>query len=70
MKSTKCFSPLLTAEVKKYQYGYKFNAQRMQKQTIVLPTNDKGEPNWAYMENMMKAVEMKKILQILQHYGH
>ena len=22
------------------------------------------------VENMMKAVEMKKILQILQHYGH
>ncbi|MCP3897389.1 restriction endonuclease subunit S, partial [Moraxella sp.] len=54
----------------KYQYGYKFNAQRMSKQTIMLPTDDNGEPNWAYMENMMKAVEMKKILQILQHYGH
>ena len=61
---------IILQQKEKYQYGYKFNAQRMQKQTIVLPTNDKGEPNWAYMENMMKAVEMKKILQILQHYGH
>ncbi|WAJ73766.1 restriction endonuclease subunit S [Moraxella bovis] len=54
----------------KYQYGYKFNAQRMSKQNIMLPTDDNGEPNWAYMENMMKAVEMKKILQILQHYEY
>lgn len=52
----------------KYQYGYKFNTQRMGKQTIMLPIDKNGEPNWEYMENMIKKVEIKNIFQILQYY--
>lgn len=37
----------------KYQYGYKFNEQRMKKQVIMVPITSNGVPNFAYMENYM-----------------
>ncbi|WP_439328252.1 restriction endonuclease subunit S [Lonepinella sp. BR2357] len=52
----------------KYQYGYKFNAKRMAKQKILLPVNSDNSPNWAFMENYMKQIELEKIQVILKYY--
>ena len=41
----------------KYQYGYKFNEQRMKGQTIVLPVDKEEKPDYKYMENYMHNVE-------------
>ena len=50
----------------KFQYGYKFNASRMERQKILLPVDDSGAPDWAYMENYMRRQEnllLKKYLE-------
>ncbi len=57
----------------KYQYGYKFNEQRMKKQVIMIPVTSKRTPNFAYMENYMRNKEqlllnryINKRLKLLQ----
>lgn len=51
----------------KYQYGYKFNGERMSQQYIMLPINESGEPDYDFMEEYMKAIE-KKLLKRYQEY--
>lgn len=51
----------------KYMYGYKFNESRMKKQKIMLPIDSKGEPDYTYMENYMKYLEQKKLLEYLNY---
>lgn len=48
---------------KKYEYGYKFNAERMAKQKISLPVKVPGVPDYAYMEKYMKDVERRLLLK-------
>lgn len=50
----------------KYQYGYKFNETRMNKQKILLPIDDNQRPDYQYMENYMKRIEYIKILKYLE----
>lgn len=47
----------------KYQYGYKFNGERMSKQKIMLPIDDNGQPDYAFMEAYMKDVEKRLLMQ-------
>ncbi len=49
----------------KYQYGYKFNGMRMNRQKILLPINDQNEPDYDYMENYMKQLEYQKLNEYL-----
>lgn len=49
----------------KYQYGYKFNATRMSRQKIMLPENENGQPNWAYMSQYMQQIELRQIMRYL-----
>lgn len=49
----------------KYQYGYKFNGTRMNRQKIMLPVNDKNQPDYDYMENYMKQLEYEKLNEYL-----
>ena len=51
----------------KYRYGYKFNETRMKKQQIMLPVNEKGEPDYKFMEDYMKYCEQKKLLEYLDY---
>lgn len=53
----------------KYEYGYKFNGERMKRQKILLPTTVDGKPDYAYMENYMKDLEYKKIKKYLKYKG-
>lgn len=48
----------------KYQYGYKFNAERMKRQFIKLPVNSQNEPDYAFMEKYMH----RKEYEILEKY--
>ena len=41
----------------KYQYGYKFNENRMKRQSIMLPVTSKGKPDYVFMEQYMLALE-------------
>lgn len=50
----------------KYQYGYKFNGTRMNRQKIMLPVNDQNEPDYDYMENYMKQLEYNKLNEYLR----
>lgn len=53
----------------KYQYGYKFNGTRMNKQKILIPLNENKEPDYEYMEHYMKGVEYKKLKAYLEKKG-
>ena len=46
----------------KFEYGYKFNGERMKRTKIMLPTNGNGYPDYQYMESYMREVEIKKLL--------
>lgn len=38
----------------KYAYGYKFNAERMKRQIILLPIDQDGKPDWQFMNDYIK----------------
>lgn len=45
---------LILQQKVKYTYGYKFNGQRMERQKILLPVNEQGDPDYTYMEQYGK----------------
>lgn len=51
----------------KYTYGYKFNAQRMSRQIILLPVTQDGTPDYTYMENYMRSLEAQQIQRYLAY---
>lgn len=53
----------------KYTYGYKFNEKRMQKQPILLPVTDNGEPDYAFMEQYIKEREWQIVQNYISHIG-
>ena len=50
-------STAIAQQRSKYAYGYKFNAQRMKRQIIMLPSQADGTPDYAYMEQTMRVIE-------------
>ncbi|PLS25676.1 restriction endonuclease subunit S [Bifidobacterium imperatoris] len=48
------FVAIFAQQREKYSYGYKFNAERMLRQKIMLPVNDSGDPDWQFMEDYMR----------------
>lgn len=50
-------STAIAQQRSKYAYGYKFNAQRMKRQIIMLPSQAGGIPDYAYMEQTMRVIE-------------
>jgi len=44
----------------KYNYGYKFNANRMKRQIILLPIDDNEQPDYEYMAQYIKNIMIKK----------
>ncbi|MEN0661467.1 restriction endonuclease subunit S [Caldifermentibacillus hisashii] len=49
--------PILNRLKDKYSFNREINNTRLKNETIILPMNKKGEPNWSFMENFMKEVE-------------
>lgn len=56
---------LILKQKDKYKYGYKFNETRMNKQKIMLPVKENGEPDYDYMENYIKKLELEKLKKYL-----
>lgn len=50
----------------KYAYGYKFNAQRMKRQIIMLPALEDGSPDYRYMERTMRVMEYEVLSEYLK----
>lgn len=53
----------------KYSFNYKRSDTRLKKEILSLPINSNGEPDYEFMENYMKYLEQKKILQYLDYIG-
>lgn len=58
------FKTLILRQKSKYAYGYKFNEQRMRRQKIMVPVDDHDKPDWLYIENFMKDLEVKTHPQV------
>ena len=59
-------SQQITRQRAKYGYGYKMGTARLKRQKIMLPINEKNEPDFEYMENYIKNLEFKKLNEYLQ----
>lgn len=62
----KFISRIVTGQKEKYGYGYKMGTGRIKRQKILLPIDDKGEPDYQFMENFVKKIEYKKLRQYIQ----
>jgi len=49
----------------KYNFGYKRSGKRLIKEKIMLPINKNNKPDYEYMNNYMKILELKKIKEYL-----
>jgi len=56
-------SQQITRQKGKYGYGYKMGTARLKRQKIMLPINEKNEPDYDFMENYMKQLEYKKLTE-------
>lgn len=55
----------ITNQREKYGYGYKMGTGRLKRQRILLPVNNIGQPDWEFMEEYMRQIESRKILDYL-----
>lgn len=60
-------SQQITRQRKKYGYGYKMGTARLKRQKIMLPVNKNKEPDYDFMENYMKRLELRKLQKYLQY---
>jgi hypothetical protein len=51
----------------KYNFGYKRNETRLSKETIQLPVNSSGTPDYEYMEQFMRKKEQESLLRYLEY---
>lgn len=49
----------------KYNFGYKRSDGRLKKETLQLPINEKGTPDYQYMEQYMKQIETDQLKKYL-----
>ncbi len=52
-----------------FAYARKWRPKRMVKSRLLLPVNEKGNPDWKYMENYMMNIESKKIINYFKILG-
>ena len=57
------FSRCIRQQKIKYEYAYKFNEQRMNRQANMLPITEAGEPNYDYMEQYGRQLMDRKLNQ-------
>ncbi|MDO4596802.1 MAG: restriction endonuclease subunit S [Coriobacteriaceae bacterium] len=59
------FVAIFAQQKVKYSYGYKFKEQRMLRQKLMLPVDDVGLPDYAYMEQYARNMMLRKYGQYL-----
>jgi len=57
-----CFKRMASS----FSYGDQLSSTDLPKKKILLPTNNKGEPDYVYMENYMKVLEFEKLKRYLE----
>lgn len=50
----------------KYSFNREMNDTRIKREKILLPINEKNEPDYTFMENYMKNLEYKKLIEYLK----
>lgn len=60
-------STAITNQKNKFGHGYSINSNRLKIFRFMLPVNSKGEPDYKYMEEYMKYLEQKKLLEYLDY---
>ena len=53
----------------KYSYNYKRSETRLRREKIMLPVNDAGEPDFEYMENYVRNIEVEQYRRYLEYIG-
>lgn len=61
------FKTVILLQKTKYTYGYKFNGKRMERQKILLPVNEYGNPDYDYMEKYSKNLMSRKIQSYIRY---
>ncbi|NVF11462.1 restriction endonuclease subunit S [Anaerococcus sp. AGMB00486] len=59
---------VITKQKEKYGYGYKMGTGRLKRQKILLPINELGNIDFAYMKKYMQIGEIKEEYKILDYY--
>lgn len=49
----------------KYSYSFTINSTRLKKQNILLPADKKGNPDFQYMSDFVKKIELDKVQEVL-----
>ena len=60
-------STIIRQQKSKYQYAYKFNEQRMKRQSIMIPITEQGEPDYQFMEDYIRELMERKRKQYVQY---
>lgn len=60
---------LILKQKSKFGYLYKFNADRMAHTSIMIPVDDNGNPDYAFMEKYGKMLVARKYKQYLDYLG-
>lgn len=58
----------IKSQKEKYGYGYKMGTARWKRQKIMLPADDTGKPDYAYMKKYMQIEKIKEIYDVLNYY--
>lgn len=59
----------ITAQRGKYSYGYKMGTGRLKRQKIMLPIDDCGEPDYAFMEEFIREREQQLVQKYIAYIG-
>lgn len=51
----------------KYSFNREINDARISRETVILPVDTTGNPNWQYMEDYVKRLELEQIENILEY---
>lgn len=51
----------------KYSFNREINDRRIQKERLILPVNESGQPNWQYMSQYMQKIEAANINKVLEY---
>ena len=65
--SAKFFLPLLHKSLSTMNYGRGATVPRLKRSRIMLPVDDEGKPDYAFMEEYIREIEQKMIHEYIEH---
>lgn len=63
--NSKFLIPIFNSLKRKYSFNREISDKRLKRETIILPLNDEGTPNWNFMEQYMKRIENNLLKRII-----